>query len=251
MIFKNYAKYYDEFYADKNYESEVAHIVEISRENGVLNGEILDIGCGSGSHAYHFINSGYRYTGIDLSEDMILEARKKLKNHSKIASFEVADARHFNLGKKFELITALFHVASYQTTNEDLENFFGSIAKHLKKNGIAIFDCWNGPGVLRNLPETRVKEFEKNGHKIWRIAKPSIFPNENVVEIEYQILDSSSKKEESLKFTNETHRMRYLFCPELNKLLKENNLKIINTSAWQQKELKLDDWHAFYVIKPT
>ena len=38
---------------------------------------ILDIGCGTGSHALPFADMGYAVTGVDISEDMLEIARKK------------------------------------------------------------------------------------------------------------------------------------------------------------------------------
>ncbi|MEK7465467.1 MAG: class I SAM-dependent methyltransferase [Patescibacteria group bacterium] len=39
-------------------------------------GRVLDIGCGNGREALLFMDAGYEYTGIDLSQGMLTEARQ-------------------------------------------------------------------------------------------------------------------------------------------------------------------------------
>lgn len=46
----------------------------------VPDGGVIDIGCGSGRDAVLFIESGYEYIGIDLSEEMLVVARELVPN---------------------------------------------------------------------------------------------------------------------------------------------------------------------------
>ena len=52
-------------------------ILEILTQNGIRDGLIVDLGCGSGILARELIEDGYRVLGIDISEAMIDLARKK------------------------------------------------------------------------------------------------------------------------------------------------------------------------------
>ena len=62
------------------------------------------------------------------------------------------------MNTKFDVVTSLFHVMSYQTTNDALDKSFKTAKYHMKENGVFIFDCWNGPGVITEKPEKRIKE---------------------------------------------------------------------------------------------
>jgi SAM-dependent methyltransferase len=42
------------------------------------SGSLLDMGCGTGRHLEHFARRGWSVTGVDLSEPMLREARRKL-----------------------------------------------------------------------------------------------------------------------------------------------------------------------------
>jgi len=69
---KEYAEAYDFLYQDKNYSSECDLIEEIFRKfaPGKIR-TILDLGCGTGSHAIPLAQRGYRVTGVDLAENML------------------------------------------------------------------------------------------------------------------------------------------------------------------------------------
>lgn len=56
-----------------------------------LPGKVIDIATGTGSQAYELAKLGYEVVGIDLSPEMLLQAKKKLKPSLKL-SFRQADA---------------------------------------------------------------------------------------------------------------------------------------------------------------
>ena len=214
-VFDAYAAYYDLLYQDKNYHKEAKYILRLLEDNGISNGNILELGSGTGKHAEEFAKMGFCVHGIDLSPEMVQEANNRNNNNLEgQLYFEVGDVRNFEAGKKFDAVISLFHVISYQIKNEDILEMFKTAAKHLKTNGIFIFDFWYGPGVLTDPPEVRQKRLENKDIEVLRIAEPTMYPNENVVDVNYcvQIKQKGSGKVSEL---NETHKMRYLFIPEI------------------------------------
>lgn len=214
MVFDTYAAYYDLLYQDKNYQKEAQYICGLLDDNGIRSGEILELGSGTGKHAEEFAKMGFCVHGIDLSQKMIQEANHRNNNQKDKLFFEVGDVRDFKAGKKFDAVISLFHVISYQIKNEDIQKMFKTAAKHLKQNGVFIFDFWYGPGVLTDPPAVRQKRLENKDIKVLRIAEPVMYPNENVVDVNYCV---HIKQKESGKVTKlkETHKMRYFFIPEI------------------------------------
>ena len=214
-VFDAYAAYYDLLYQDKNYHKEAKYILRLLEENGISSGKILELGSGTGKHAEEFAKMGFVVHGIDLSPEMVQEANHRNNNNLEgQLFFEVGDVRNFEAGKKFDAVISLFHVISYQIKNEDIQEMFKTAAKHLKPNGVFIFDFWYGPGVLTEPPAVRQKRLENKDIEVLRIAEPVMYPNENVVDVNYCI---HIKQKESGKVSelNETHKMRYLFIPEI------------------------------------
>jgi trans-aconitate methyltransferase len=88
---------------------------------------ILDIGCGTGHLTAEIAKSGAEVVGIDRSEEMIAEARKKYSE----LRFEVMDARKLEFGEKFE---GVFSNATLHWIKEP-EQVIAGIARVLEQGG--------------------------------------------------------------------------------------------------------------------
>ena len=225
-VFNEYARYYDLLYQNKDYSGEAEYIHGLIQTRAAGSKSILNLGCGSGRHDRELVMRGYSVTGIDISEEMLMVARNAAEGH-RLLKYQHGDIRYIRLEEKFDVVVSLFHVMSYQTSNDDLLGSFRTAHEHLKPGGLFVFDCWYGPGVLTDLPSVRVKELENDALKITRIAKPKLCPNENIVDIDYHIFirDKCSGRMDEIR---ENHRMRYLFVPEIIECGKVNNFKIEN-----------------------
>ncbi|HNZ26108.1 MAG TPA: class I SAM-dependent methyltransferase [Spirochaetota bacterium] len=247
--FGAYAKYYDLLYKDKNYRDEVDYVDSlIKKYSSIKVNRILDIGCGSGNHDILLSQKGYYLTGIDISQDMINVA-KKLKINSNV-DYYCCDSANFKLNKKFDCVISLFHVISYQTTNDNLFKTFKNAYDHLEGEGIFIFDFWYGPGVLTDRPAVRTKKMSDNESNIIRIATPDLFPNENVVAVNYEVIVEDTKSK-TIEKIYETHKMRYFFIPELEFALKQAGFDEITALEWLSTDKKPDfnSWYALIVCR--
>jgi len=77
--FDGYARFYDTYYAIKNYEAECDFVLGVAkpyRDTAIRR--ILDLGCGTGGHAFPLARKGLYVVGVDLSETMLNTARSKL-----------------------------------------------------------------------------------------------------------------------------------------------------------------------------
>lgn len=246
-----YSQYYDLLYKDKDYQGEADYIDKLIKEYAPNSETILDLGSGTGIHDYLLAQKGYKVKGVDFSEEMIGEATVKLnttyQDCENNLDFEVGDIRSWRSGQQFDVVISLFHVMSYQITNQDIEMALSTMKCHLKKGGIVIFDFWYGPGVLTQLPETRIKKFEDDKIQVIRFAEPKVFSNENIVDVNYTIL-VKNKVQGTFEEMTETHRMRYLFLPEIKQYL--NSFKLIIVKDWKSDEQpKMDTWNAFVVAQ--
>jgi len=191
MVFGNYARYYDLLYRDKDYEAEANYIHDLIQRHAPKSNSILELGCGTGRHAALLAQKGYAIHGVDMSESMLAEAEQRrtqlAQEVSERLSFSLGDIRKVRVERTFDVVASLFHVISYQTTNEDLAAAFATARAHLKPGGLFVFDCWYGPAVLTDRPEVRAKKLEDEKIQVTRIAVPEIYPNENRVDVNYQL----------------------------------------------------------------
>jgi SAM-dependent methyltransferase len=243
--FRDYSKYYNLLYKDKEYSKEVDYVSNLIRMFSPEAETILDLGCGTGRHDELFVKCGYSVCGIDISEKMLEEANKLSENDK--LSFSRGDIRNVELNKKFDVVISLFHVISYQITNKDLKNTFETASKHLKNEGLFIFDCWYGPAVLSERPSVRVKRLEDENIKLLRIAEPVIYPNENLVDVNYEIL-IEDKQRGNYEVLNETHTMRYLFKPEIENFMENAGFRVEKCEEWLSgNELGFDTWGVTFI----
>lgn len=248
MVFDAYAAYYDLLYKDKNYTQEAIYVHQLIQQHCKHAHSILDLGCGTGKHAAEFFNLGYKVTGVDISAKMIRIAEKNYRQDG--ISFQHGDIRNIRLNKKYDVVVALFHVMCYQTEDHDLLNALETAALHMEDNGLMIFDCWYGPGVINDPPVVRIKTMHNEKIEVERIAQPHLQIDRKIVNVDYQVR-VKEKKNDSEYFINEKHKMRYLFSSEITTMAKQIGLQIIGSHEWLKFDA-LDNkscWNVAFVLK--
>jgi SAM-dependent methyltransferase len=250
---KSYAHYFNLLYQDKNYGKDVDFTVQLLRTFAPSTKSILDLGCGTGAHAYLLAEQGFEVYGIDSSADMILQANKRqsegLPELSNRLAFEQGDLRSLKLEQSYDAVISIFHVMSYQTTNDDLLAAFESAKMHLNPGGIFIFDFWYGPAVLSERPASRLKRLEDEHIEVIRLAEPKHYPNKNLVDVRYQMF-IKDKHQETLEEFAESHPMRYLFKPEIELMLSLSQMQLVDCREWiSQREPGVETWSVYCVAK--
>ncbi|WP_310486448.1 class I SAM-dependent methyltransferase [Chamaesiphon sp. VAR_69_metabat_338] len=260
-VFGNYAHYYDLLYQDKDYIGETQFIHQLIRANAPAATTILELGCGTGNHAMLLAKEGYRVCGVDLSAEMLQHARDRrdrlapeLATRLEFSQGDLRQVRFVGVAsqhenRQFDVVLSLFHVISYQTTNADLLAAFTTAKMHLKPGGLFIFDVWYGPTVLSDPPTVRVKRLENDSIQVTRIAEPIVYPNENLVDVNYHafVKDKTSSAIDEL---SETHTMRYLFKPELELLLSQLQMQIVDCREWlTDRQAGLDTWGVYFLVR--
>ncbi|QNB05734.1 class I SAM-dependent methyltransferase [Herbaspirillum frisingense] len=232
-VFGAYARYYDLLYRDKDYAAEVEFIASLLQQYAPSGSRILELGCGTGIHAERLALRGYSIHGIDLSEEMLATARHRTESLpvSERLTFDVGNVRTYKAGHTFDIVLSLFHVVSYQASNDELRAMFQNAAEHLEAGGVFIFDFWHGPAVLTERPSVRVKRMESEEIVVTRVASPTIDLISNQVDVHYDIF-IRDKKTAQVEELSETHRMRYLFLTEIEMLARDAGLKFASSFEW-------------------
>ncbi len=248
-VFKDYAYYYNIFYKDKDYKAESLQVDSLLRKYGRNVSKIINYGCGTGCHDFELSKIGYQCSGIDLSSLMIEIAKKNVRDMGIDIDFSVADIRRYEPKDKYDAVISLFHVISYQNSNQDIMETFHTARRALDRGGIFLFDVWYGPGVLSDKPEVRVKEVEDTQNRFVRIARPIMHNKENIVDVCYEVF-VIDKNTGYTKIINETHHMRYFFRPELEFYLKEVGFELVdNIDCRTLKKTNYDSWTSYFIAR--
>lgn len=112
-------------------------------EQGLLTGQVLDAGCGTGEHVLLAATHGAtEATGVDISPKAIEKARAKAASHGISARFEVGDALNLNLpaGSMTTIIdSGLFHVWA----DEDRPRYAANLGSVLTPGGRVYLMCFS------------------------------------------------------------------------------------------------------------
>jgi SAM-dependent methyltransferase len=110
-------------------------------------GSVLEVGCGSGRVLLPIARSGRTIDGLDASPAMLERCQTKLEEEPddvrRRVTLHRADARAFDIGRRFDLVIAPFRVMQHLTTIEDQLGFLDSAARHLNPGGRLAFDVFN------------------------------------------------------------------------------------------------------------
>ncbi|HMM71669.1 MAG TPA: class I SAM-dependent methyltransferase [Rhodocyclaceae bacterium] len=254
-VFDLYAAYYDLLYRDKDYAGEVDYLLGLIEGAAPQPRSILELGCGTGGHALELAKRGCSVHGIDLSRSMVERARQRgaarAPNEAVRLEFEVGDVRSYRVDRIFDAAVSMFHVMSYQTGNDDQSAAFATARRHLPVGGLFVFDFWYGPAVLSDRPRDVVKRVSDERIEVTRKTTPTMQVNLNRVDVRFDV-DIASRTGGDTRQLSETHRMRYLFLPEIERLLRSTAFELLSAQAWLTRE-PLDDrtWYGCVVARAT
>jgi SAM-dependent methyltransferase len=132
-----FARAYDAYTADYEYDRWIATVLAIARDLGLRGNEVLDAACGTANSTLPLIARGLDVSACDLSPGMVAEARRKLPDRRRVG---VADIRALGLQERFDLVTCLDDGVNYLLGERDLRAGLGGLARSLRPGGLLVFD---------------------------------------------------------------------------------------------------------------
>lgn len=167
------ALFYDAIHGDR--QRTIKLIYQLIKQNHPQAKTLLSVGCGTGSIC-QFLAKHYQLTGVDISEEMLVQARKKVRK----GKFYCQDMRYLFLPEQFDIIVCLFGVVNHLLNLNDWEHFFYRVKKQLKPGGVFVFDIltelayynliFNSPLVIEQKKMTTVCDIssDDDGGTLWK-----------------------------------------------------------------------------------
>jgi len=248
----DYSTVYDTIYAGKDYSAECDLIERVLREFGTgRERTILDVGCGTGSHALALGARGYEVAGVDRSAAMLAEAERKAEaaGLSGGVRFFQEDMTRYELGMRFDAAIMMFAVLGYQTRNEGVLAALRQLRRHLEPGGILVFDAWYGPAVLHQRPAERSSTIPTEDGRIERIASGSLDPLRHVTTVSISLREFEGERLRAE--TREEHTMRFFFPLELDHLLESSGFSLLRLGAFPDYHRDPDEgsWNILAVAR--
>lgn len=243
MAYGEFAKIYDELInEDINYDDMVKRILEICNSYNIKYDDYLDVACGTGNVTIRIAKYFKNVYGVDLSEDMLVEAFDKFKNAKIKGKIICQDMTELSLNKSFDLITSVLDSTNYITDINDIKSYFIGIYNHLKDDGLFIFDI-----------NSYYKLSEILGNNIYTYSEEDVFYTwENVFEndILSMFLTFFVKRGDLYERFEEEHFERAYTEKQLENILSSVNLEVIGKfDGYSHKNVQANSERIVYLVK--
>lgn len=246
-----HAELYDTFYSEKEYKTEAAFVHQCILKYGIKpTKKILELACGTGSHALELEKWGYNIIATDYSEDMLKCAKIKIKNKSSSVVFRSQDMKNLDISERpFEAVICLFDSIGYVATNDALTEVFQGVRRHLCDGGLFIFEFWHAAAMLKNYDPVRVKRWKISKGDLIRISETCLDIPRQMSQVKYTILELKDSGVYSK--IEEIQENRYFLVQEMKIWLTQNNFEPLKFFAGFHDDEKItpDTWHIVAVAR--
>ena len=113
--YTNFAEVYDGFMDNVPYRQWADYIQDLLREQGIRDGLVLELGCGTGSLTELLAGKGYDMIGVDNSGDMLQIAMEKREVSGSDILYLLQDMREFELYGTVRAVVSICDSMNYIT----------------------------------------------------------------------------------------------------------------------------------------
>ncbi len=218
------AEYYDTIYHKVvDYEGDCDYLEAVFRKFSPQGPQaILDLGCGTGSHAVALAKRGYEVTGLDLSSAQLRVAREKVRGTHLRAKFVYADMRQFDLDRRFDAAIAMFGGFGYLLSDRDVLAHLRTVRRHLGPGGLYAFEFWQESGVV---PGHRGWVHVEKPFRIMRLDASRYDPKRHRLSFDFHYFVFRGDRLQE-RFT-EPHTVRVHSLPGMRALLSRGGFRLL------------------------
>ena len=231
--YTSFAEVYDQFMDNVPYREWADFLQEILQKEGISDGLVLDLGCGTGSMTEELAGRGYDMIGVDNSEDMLEIAMEKRQESGHDILYLLQDMQEFELYGTVRAVVSVCDSVNYVTEKEELEQIFRLVNNYLDPGGIFVFDFNTEYKYREVLGDRTIAENREDSSFIWdnyyyeeeRINEYdlTLFIREDLFEAQDDPVPATDRIHLYRKY-KETHYQRGYTLEEMKELLKKAGL---------------------------
>lgn len=217
-----FAKVYDMFMDNLNYEDWGSYLIERLKEYGIEDGLVLELGCGTGTMTELLADAGYDMIGVDNSEEMLAEAMEKRTESGHEILYLLQDMQEFELYGTVRAIVSVCDSLNYLTEEEDLLQTFRLVNNYLDPGGIFLFDMNSVYKYQEMLGDQTIAENREDGSFIWENS----YDEESGINV-YELALFLPREDGLYEKTEEIHYQRSYSLEKIRELLEKAGLEFI------------------------
>ncbi|MCR5666818.1 MAG: class I SAM-dependent methyltransferase [Eubacterium sp.] len=164
--YEAFAQVYDLFMDNVPYKKWCENLLRFLHEEQITDGLVADLGCGTGVMTQMLDAHGYDMIGIDLSEDMLWQAREQQIEDGTNILYLQQDMREFELYGTVRAIISICDSINYILKEEELVKVFSLVNNYLDPHGLFVFD-FNTVSKYAQIGDGTICENREEGSFIW------------------------------------------------------------------------------------
>ena len=165
--YESFARVYDLFMDNIPYEEWCEYLAGLLEDQGIREGLVLELGCGTGNMTRLLAEKGYDMIGVDNSVDMLEIAMEKKEEEEQDILYLLQDMREFELYGTVRAAVSVCDSMNYIIEEEDLLEVFRLVNNYLDPGGIFIFDLNTEYKYEKILGDTTIAEDREDASFIW------------------------------------------------------------------------------------
>ncbi|MDO4267857.1 MAG: class I SAM-dependent methyltransferase [Eubacteriales bacterium] len=219
--YTGFAAVYDMFMDNIPYEEWCGYLTGLLRAQGIYDGLVLDLGCGTGKLTRLLAAEGYDMIGVDLSGEMLEIAMERQAEQPDGILYLQQDMREFELYGTVRAIVSICDSMNYLTEYEDLVQVLRLANNYLDPGGVFIFDLNTVYKYREELGEQTIAENREEGSFIWE----NYFDEEEMVN-EYDLTLFIREEDGRFRKYEETHYQRAYSLEQIREAVEEAGMEL-------------------------
>ena len=241
--YSGFAAVYDLFMDNIPYEEWTDYVRELFREEGIKDGILLDLGCGTGSVTELLARAGFDMIGIDNSEEMLEIAMEKREQSGLDILYLLQDMREFELYGTVRGVVSICDSMNYILEDEDLLTVFGLVHNYLDNEGIFIFDLNTMYKYETILADNTFAEDREESGFIWE----NYYDEEDEIN-QYDLSLYVREEDGRYRKYEEPHLQRAYRQERVEELIRESGLELLHVYDAFTKNLPAEDSERIYFV---
>ena len=245
--YRDFAFFYDLLMKNADYESRFGYIIGLLAENGIGEGILLDMACGTGTLSKMFAQKGFDVVGIDASEEMLSRAQEKKLEESFDALFLCQKMEELDMFGTVDAAVCTLDSLNHVTEKEKIREIFRRVALFMNDNGLFIFDV-NTLYKHRRVLENNAFVFDtENVFCVWQ---NTLLEDNETTQINLDIFEGDEEEEDVYIRYSEEFFERGYELDFLKKTLENYRFEVVGIYDDMTKEpVREDSERAIFVCK--
>lgn len=223
--YTSFASVYDTFMDNVPYEEWAVYLRELLVEQGVSEGVVVDLGCGTGSMTELLAAYGYDMIGIDNSEEMLSIATEKKEKSEYDILYLLQDMREIELYSGANAFVSVCDSVNYITEPEELVQAFSKVNEYLEKTGVFIFDFNTEYKYREIIGDTTIAENRDECSFIW---DNYYYEEEQINEYELSLFIRQGDDPSLYRKFEETHFQKAYTLATMKQIVEASGLELLN-----------------------